>query len=506
MNGVGWERGDRDSEESLAGESEAQGSAPSGWAPEEPLRPLERRAKIVTGFLALGIVMDLVAVVSGLMERSLLADVADGGLITAADANSNDIRQLTVGAVQGGVFTLTAVAFLFWFSRAYRNLRALGAGGLRYGHGWAVGAWFVPILNIWRPKQIANDIWRASDPDLPPQARLDWEGEPVPILFLAWWLSYLATGFLYSGSSRLAIRADTLDELQEMNTLFLVADLVSILAGVLALVVVRRTTRRQSARAARLGVAPEDDPTPLWRRRAAWAAVLATVLGFGLQAALAAGSWSGTFDTGPQESAPAPQPPAGTSAGALLADDFSREGVWLLRNERAVTLDYVDGSYRMLMKGQSLWTSGLALPAQADSLSVEADATLYAGNVRTDFYGVACLTSSGVSYIFGISPDGYHTIGFDPGGDQVFELNRLLEDWAPRRFGPDRGTLRIHAECAPRGEEIVLELTVNDTQVAQTSHRASLGDVAGVELFAYSERGGTDVRFDNLVVRDASPR
>ena len=52
----------------------------------------------------------------------------------------------------------TGVAFLVWFSRAYRNLDALDLPR-RYGTGWAIGGWFVPFLNFARPKQVADDIW-----------------------------------------------------------------------------------------------------------------------------------------------------------------------------------------------------------------------------------------------------------------------------------------------------------------------------------------------------------
>ncbi|MBM3996772.1 MAG: DUF4328 domain-containing protein [Planctomycetes bacterium] len=32
--------------------------------------------------------------------------------------------------------------------------------GLTYTSGWAVRCWFVPILNFYRPVQIAQEIWR----------------------------------------------------------------------------------------------------------------------------------------------------------------------------------------------------------------------------------------------------------------------------------------------------------------------------------------------------------
>jgi Domain of unknown function (DUF4328) len=38
----------------------------------------------------------------------------------------------------------------------------------RLSPGWAIGAWFVPVINFWFPFRIMVDIWRAG---LPEQAR-----------------------------------------------------------------------------------------------------------------------------------------------------------------------------------------------------------------------------------------------------------------------------------------------------------------------------------------------
>ena len=54
-------------------------------------------------------------------------------------------------------FVLLIPTFIWWFQRAYRNL------AYRDFHpAWAYVGWFVPIVNLWKPKELANRIWRIS--------------------------------------------------------------------------------------------------------------------------------------------------------------------------------------------------------------------------------------------------------------------------------------------------------------------------------------------------------
>jgi len=107
----------------------------------------------------------VVAVVSDALEYALLGRIADGERPSDAEITFNDTRQAVIGLAQTGLQIALYVAFIMWFYRAYSNLPRLGVtGGLRFGPGWAIGAWFVPFLNLVRPKAIANDIWKGSDP------------------------------------------------------------------------------------------------------------------------------------------------------------------------------------------------------------------------------------------------------------------------------------------------------------------------------------------------------
>jgi hypothetical protein len=169
---------------------------------------------------------------------------------------------LGVGVVQALWFLVSAVLFLAWFRRAYANLPPLGARRLRYRPWWTLGAWVLPVFSLFRPKQLLNDVWRASDPDLPPDMGDGWNRRPVTPLLAWWWMTFLASILVRSITTEsvhaaasvmtLGLLSSQLDRFQASADMQVLADLLTVLAGLLALRVVRRTTRRQERRAARL--------------------------------------------------------------------------------------------------------------------------------------------------------------------------------------------------------------------------------------------------------------
>jgi hypothetical protein len=198
------------------------------------------------------VAVDVLAVISDLGEYLLLQRLETED-VPLSELEASDHRQLAVAATQTAVFLAAAFFFIRWLHYAYRNLRALGAGNLRYATATAVWSWFVPILNLWRPKQVINDVWRASDPDAPADQSDGrwWETRP-PVLYAVWWFVWIVLSFAYNADLRLSVRAETLEELQFASLFTTVTDSVSVVGALLALAVVRRTTARQEARAARL--------------------------------------------------------------------------------------------------------------------------------------------------------------------------------------------------------------------------------------------------------------
>jgi hypothetical protein len=90
---------------------------------------------------------------------------------------------------------IAAATFIPWFARAYGNLRRLGVQHVPWSDRWAVGAWFVPFVSMWRPKQIANEIWRGSEPGADVGSER-WRLLPVSPVVHWWWGLFLAGGIV----------------------------------------------------------------------------------------------------------------------------------------------------------------------------------------------------------------------------------------------------------------------------------------------------------------------
>jgi hypothetical protein len=193
----------------------------------------QSRAHWTIVLLTVSAVLDLVAVVSSAAQVSLINRVVAGGTISEAAAVANDAGQQLLGILQIIVLVVTVVAFLRWLSRSYRNLPALGVTHPSFTPGWAIGAWFVPFMNLVRPYQIVKELWGTSEPTHS-AALLGW-----------WWAAWLISGFIGQAVFRLSLRATQPSELLTLSYLTLISDAVSVVAAILAVKVVRGITRRQ---------------------------------------------------------------------------------------------------------------------------------------------------------------------------------------------------------------------------------------------------------------------
>jgi len=118
------------------------------------------------------------SVVNLIMAPSLMeGPLPEGAMALLVGAN---MMRLPTVLLHLGVHVICAV----WLYRASLNAHAL-AGGLTISPAWAVGWYFVPVANLWKPYQAVAEIWRAST------VSEAWRTVAVPRMLLVWWIVWL---------------------------------------------------------------------------------------------------------------------------------------------------------------------------------------------------------------------------------------------------------------------------------------------------------------------------
>ncbi|RKS07495.1 serine/threonine protein kinase [Nocardiopsis sp. Huas11] len=156
--------------------------------------------------------------------------------------------------VQGVVNLGLVIAWLIWFFQVRAVAERFAPGRLRYRPATAVWGWFVPVVNLIVPKQIADDVWHAS-------SHLGADGAMAPARVLhMWWALWLATfltwpflfvpWYLYADQREPLGTELLIFDLEPMAWFNFGAQLLLIAAAVAAFLFVRRLTAMQAARLA----------------------------------------------------------------------------------------------------------------------------------------------------------------------------------------------------------------------------------------------------------------
>jgi hypothetical protein len=194
--------------------------------------------------LWLGIVVTLVAAASDFMQLQLMSDVMAGRLITASEADANDARQGMIGVAQVALYLVTVVVFLRWLYHTNSNAHTLASGSMRFTPGWAVGWYFVPILNFWMPFQVMKEIWQVSQEG----AKYHRPNGQV----IVWWTFFLSAAILSRVAARMLTMAGNApaesfaSKAHAATLVLLLADLVHLASCIVTVALVNSIQRLQA--------------------------------------------------------------------------------------------------------------------------------------------------------------------------------------------------------------------------------------------------------------------
>ncbi|MFF8538175.1 DUF4328 domain-containing protein [Streptomyces sp. SAS_267] len=233
-----------------------QGSA--ARPPLAPLPPLPSphgpawlRSPVALGrataaLLGLVIAADLFAVwadhnvydVASTVTIALVGGESVDSLVRRAD--QADALNTAAAYAQTGALVVAAAVFLVWFLRVRVNAEVFNPFGHAHSRSWAGWSWFVPFVNLVRPRQIMAEIWDASRP-AGTRSRLG--------LVNAWWTFWIIGLVVGRFTTVAAGKAETAQQIQDAAFQLMVADGLDIVAAVLAIVVVLKLTGMQVRKA-----------------------------------------------------------------------------------------------------------------------------------------------------------------------------------------------------------------------------------------------------------------
>lgn len=136
------------------------------------------------------------------------------------------------------------VLFIVWQFRAAKNNEALDRRGARFGPGWSIGAWFIPLANLVIPVMIMQDLSRGATPSTE-RGDLAWRSARGSWLIGVWWTAWLISLLRYGASNAGLHDDNSLDSIENSNVVALVGVVATVIAAVLAAFVVWTLSRRQ---------------------------------------------------------------------------------------------------------------------------------------------------------------------------------------------------------------------------------------------------------------------
>lgn len=215
-------------------------------------RTATSRATATIALLWTGLVIEVISIGVTLATADTVQRMSEGVEPSLGDVTAG-IALIAAALFQMLAYIGTVIAFCIWIHRAASNVASLDTAMLGETPGWAVGWWFIPFANLYKPYVVVRQLWLSSRVE--PDGTYDPASVSTSLLPL-WWTTWLIGNFAASLSSRF----DGKDLAQAGIMIGVVGSAAHVIAAVLLMRIIRGIDRGQEDRARRL--ATERLPQP----------------------------------------------------------------------------------------------------------------------------------------------------------------------------------------------------------------------------------------------------
>lgn len=222
---------------------------PSPAAPAKSVSGLGIATQILLGVHLLA---SLILLFPAWHERALIHRIgADPTSVSLDEAQHADNTLNALGAVSAVLYAATGIVWIIWFYRARVNVEAWSPVFQRRGRGWAIGAWFCPVVNLWFPAKMARDILDDSERG-PSDSTIVRPTRPLVVVWSIGFAAMIVSGFALRITSTSADHATTFSSVvahyKTLANITLVEIVITIAVGIPAILLVGEITRAQTSR------------------------------------------------------------------------------------------------------------------------------------------------------------------------------------------------------------------------------------------------------------------
>jgi hypothetical protein len=219
---------------------------PNAVVPRRRVGGLGLASAIVVGIV---VALDIASTWTTWNAYGLVRDYVDGAAgVTMDDLNSADKITSAVAGLYLVGLVASGIVFVVWLWQARTNAERLCPAPHRRSRGWIIGSWICPVVNLWFPFMIVDDVYRASRPTNSPDL-YDLRSVPGGRVLGFWWTLWLGGLVLDRIFAVTWKNADSVESLRSAAVVETVQTAVVVGAAVTLILIVRRISAWQDGSA-----------------------------------------------------------------------------------------------------------------------------------------------------------------------------------------------------------------------------------------------------------------
>jgi hypothetical protein len=208
-------------------------------------RSASHRASLAIILMAIIILFSVINIVSAVVELIIYSDYSDDQMY--AELTEDEQNILFILVIVQMFRAIPTIAFMVyycsWKHLVYKNLQAAEVQGVKHSPGWAVGWYFIPIVNMIKPHKVMQELWKAT---FYADGTKNWKSKKNNWMITCWWLAYIVSLWIIGQNQ--SNEDDTIGYYRTEVMLIWASDLLWVVSGALLIVLIKRITEAQDKR------------------------------------------------------------------------------------------------------------------------------------------------------------------------------------------------------------------------------------------------------------------